>query len=119
MIDNIRLSEKAKQQLIAIKRKTGVENWNVLCRWALNLSLLEYSEPPFEDIHLDSSIEMSWKVFTGEYSDIYHTIFLQRLQRSSHINEHDYFKLHLHRGISYLHQKTQTIDDLFSLMKKL
>ncbi|WP_435947067.1 DndE family protein [Dryocola sp. BD586] len=32
-IDNVRLSEKAKQQLITLKRRTGIENWNVLCRW--------------------------------------------------------------------------------------
>lgn len=109
MIDNIRLSEKAKQQLIVIKRKTGIENWNVLCRWALCLSLSEESIPPFEDIQTDSSIDMTWKTFGGDYSDIFKCIFLTRLNNegieASDANIYLHFKLHLHRGISYLSKR--------------
>ena len=32
ILDNIRLSQKAKDQLIRLKRHTGIEHWNVLCR---------------------------------------------------------------------------------------
>ncbi|MFQ1658140.1 DNA sulfur modification protein DndE [Aeromonas veronii] len=119
MIDNIRLSEKAKQQLIVIKRKTGIENWNVLCRWALCLSLAESSVPPFEDIQTDSSVEMTWKVFSGEQSELLSTLFRERFHDESQfyinisINEH--FKLHLHRGISFLNSN---IDNINSIIKK-
>lgn len=117
MIDNIRLSEKAKQQLIVIKRKTGIENWNVLCRWAFCLSLSEESIPPFEDINTDSSVEMTWKVFTGEFSNEIENIFLSRLHHDlKSVDEKEIitmFKLHLHRGISFLTTKINNIDDLY------
>jgi DNA sulfur modification protein DndE len=35
MIENVRISEKAKNQLITLKRRTGIQNWNTLCRWGL------------------------------------------------------------------------------------
>ncbi|MBL0662630.1 DNA sulfur modification protein DndE [Aeromonas caviae] len=115
MIDNIRLSEKAKQQLIIIKRKTGIENWNVLCRWALCLSLAEESIPPFEDIQTDSSVEMSWKIFAGEQSEILQSILLQRYHSYDSIINLPFgifFKLHIHRGISYLSSKAISIDSI-------
>lgn len=116
MIENIRISEKAKQQLINIKRRTGIENWNVLCRWALMLSLAEKSIPPHEDIKTDSSVEMSWKVFSGEHSDLLRVLFKQRLFNDQLIisdeNINYYFKLHLHRGVSYLVNKVKSIDSL-------
>ena len=119
MIDNIRLSEKAKQQLIVIKRKTGIENWNVLCRWALCLSLAEESIPPFEDIQTDSSVEMSWKVFAGDYSQILQSIFIQRCYSDLHEYTRDdtakLFKIHLHRGISYLFTKASKIDGIIDI----
>ncbi|MFM5417177.1 DNA sulfur modification protein DndE [Aeromonas dhakensis] len=115
MIDNIRLSEKAKQQLIVIKRKTGIENWNVLCRWALCLSLAEESIPPFEDIQTDSSVEMTWKVFSGEFSNEIDAILKTRLyqEKDPKIDEHTLFKLHIHRGISFLLNKVHKIDSLY------
>ena len=104
-IDSIKLSEKQKQQLVRLKSKTGIENWNVLCRWSLCMSLAEDSIPPVEDIPSDSNVEMSWKVFAGEYADVY----LAVLREAYHIqNAHlegvhfgDFVKLHLNRGISF------------------
>jgi len=43
MIETIRISEKGKQQLIQLKRKTGIDNWHTLCRWAFCISLAEPS----------------------------------------------------------------------------
>ena len=116
IVENVRLSEKAKQQLITLKKRTGIEQWNVLCRWALCMSLAEESVPPHEDISLDSSIEMSWKTFSGEYSDIYTAIVRQRILNDYELekieNEAYYFKLHLHRGISYMMSKIYNEYDL-------
>ncbi len=104
-IDSIKLSEKQKQQLIRLKRKTGIENWNVLCRWALCMSLAEDTVPPVEDIPSDSNVEMSWKVFTGEYTDVYLAVLRQMFQKqSAHlegVHFGDFVKLHLNRGISF------------------
>jgi DNA sulfur modification protein DndE len=101
-IDIIRLSEKQKQQLIVLKRKTGIENWNVLCRWALCISLADPSVPPKEDIPSDSNVEMTWKTFAGETSEIYLSLLTLTAAKSSNICLSDHLKIHLNRGISYL-----------------
>ncbi|EAW6002190.1 DNA sulfur modification protein DndE, partial [Salmonella enterica subsp. enterica] len=77
-IDSIRLSEKQKQQLITLKRKTGIENWNVLCRWALCISLAEPTIPPKENIPSDSNVEMTWRTFAGSEYRVYESIVLFR-----------------------------------------
>ncbi len=104
-IDTIRLSEKQKQQLTKLKGKTGIENWNVLCRWALCFSLAEETAPPVEDILSDSNVEMSWKVFAGEHADIYLALLRQAYHKQSTqlagVNFGDFLKLHLNRGISF------------------
>lgn len=104
-IDTIKLSEKQKQQLIRLKSKTGIENWNVLCRWALCMSLAEESVPPFEEIPSDSNVEMTWKVFAGEYADVYLAVLREAYQKQSAqlegVHFGDFVKLHLNRGISY------------------
>jgi DNA sulfur modification protein DndE len=108
-IDTVKLSEKQKQQLVRLKSKTGIENWNVLCRWALCMSLAEKSSPPLEDTPSDSNVEMSWKVFAGEYADVYLAVLREAFQRQSayldgvHFN--DFVKLHLNRGVSYLNAR--------------
>lgn len=104
-IDTIRLSEKQKQQLTKLKSKTGIENWNVLCRWALCMSLAEETAPPVEDIPSDSNVEMTWKVFAGEYAEVYLAILLQSYNKQSaqleDVHFGDFLKLHLNRGISF------------------
>jgi DNA sulfur modification protein DndE len=45
-IKQIRLSSQAKDQLIRLKTKTGIQQWNVLCRWAFCLSLRQAKPPP-------------------------------------------------------------------------
>lgn len=114
MIETIRLSEKAKGQLITLKRKTGLQNWNVLCRWAFCVSLAEPSVPPHEDIPADSSVEMTWRTFTGGHEGVYWALLLSRAKKDGvpllrdRLTEH--FRLHLHRGISYLNSNTKVRD---------
>jgi DNA sulfur modification protein DndE len=104
-IDTIRLSEKQKQQLTKLKSKTGIENWNVLCRWALCMSLAEETAPPVEDIPSDSNVEMTWKVFSGEYAEVYLALLRETYQKQkTHLEGvpfADFLKLHLNRGISF------------------
>jgi DNA sulfur modification protein DndE len=106
MIETVRLSEKARNQLISLKRKTGIENWNTLCRWAFCASLAEPSIPPPEEVPSDSSVEMSWRVFSGGHEALYWGLLLLRAKHEGVPNEKEAllrcFRLHLHRGISYL-----------------
>ena len=71
MIEQVRVSERARVQLINIKRRTGVQNWNIICRWALAISLKDKNKPAVENIPADSSIEMTWRTFGGTYEKIY------------------------------------------------
>ena len=45
IVKHFKLSQPEKDRLIRIKAKTGIQNWNVLCRWALCWSLAEPSIP--------------------------------------------------------------------------
>lgn len=118
-IETVRVSEKAKQQLITLKRRTGIEHWNVLCRWAFCLSLAEKSIPPHEDIITNSNIEMTWKTFGGDYSDVFMVLLRERANQDfdkTDDNTLNYcFRLHLHRGISYLLNKVDGINDFINL----
>lgn len=105
-IEHIRLSEQAKDQLIKLKRMTGIQHWNVLCRWAFCTSLAESSPPLQQRIPADSSVEMTWKVFAGKNGDIYWQLLLERCRRDG-VNPNDevcaqQFRAHLHRGIAHL-----------------
>lgn len=105
-LENIKLSQHAKDQLITLKRRTGIKNWNTLCRWAFCASLAESSDPPDADIPADSTVEMSWKVFGGEYKDLYLALLVVRCHRTGRGTSDEVlarqFRLHLHRGIGYL-----------------
>lgn len=105
-IESIHLSEKAKNQLLTLKRKTGIQQWNILCRWAFCASLAETSIPPTEDIPSDSTVEMTWRTFGGIHESLYMGLLRQRAKQDNFSldenNELFYFRLHLHRGISYL-----------------
>lgn len=106
-VDTIRLSERAKTQLVTMKRRTGVQHWNVLCRWAFCLSLAEPSVPPKERFLTTSNVEMSWKVFSGSRSDVYLALLKLRCRHdgrdcSRDADLFDTLRLHIHRGISYL-----------------
>lgn len=124
MIETVRVSEKAKIQLVTLKRRTGIQNWNVLCRWAFCLSLAEASRPPEENIVTDSSVEMTWRTFAGGRDKLYWDLLLFRAIRDGvgldKENLANYFKLHLHRGIAYLNSSAsvKSIDGLVQLVLK-
>ena len=117
MIEIIRISEKGKQQLAQLKRKTGIDQWNILCRWSLCLSLSEPSIPPKEDIPANSNIEMTWKTFSGQFEEVYEALLKQRMiDDGLPIDDLPlWFRIHLHRGISYLSKNTKSLNDLLKL----
>jgi DNA sulfur modification protein DndE len=77
-IESVRVSQQGRDQLIKLKRQTGVENWNVLCRWALCCSLRERAVPPRPTSATDGGVEMSWKVFAGENADQLAAVIFER-----------------------------------------
>lgn len=119
IIETVRVSEKAKIQLLTLKRRTGIQNWNVLCRWALFASLAEKTIPPYENIVTDSSIEMSWKTFAGQFDDVIVAVVRQRAHQDKvrALDIPDFFKLHLHRGIAYLLNR-ENLHSMYDLVTK-
>src|SRR5579863_3984234 len=118
-IEHIRLSQRAKEQLTKLKRLTGIEHWNVLCRWAFCSALAEPSPPTPVKVPSDSSIEMSWRVFAGSHQEIYLALLRERCHNDGlELTSEELatqFRLHLHRGIAYLSsdREMHTIADLF------
>jgi DNA sulfur modification protein DndE len=106
IVDHIKLSQQAKDQLIKLKRVTGIKNWNVLCRWAFCTSLAEPTKPTVTKIPADSSVEMTWKVFAGDHGDLYAALLYERCIVDGLPTDAEslalQLRLHLHRGISYL-----------------
>lgn len=123
IIKQIKLSNSAKEKLSRLKGKTGIKNWNVLCRWAFCYSIKEDSIPTDVAIPSDSNVEMSWYTFAGEYSEIYEALIVEWCHRKkfdiTDENVSKYFKLHLERGIAYLSGTNfiKSIDDLINLTK--
>ena len=120
-VEHIRLSKQGKDQLVKLKRVTGIEHWNVLCRWALCVSLAERGTPPLSKIPANSNVEMSWKVFGGRYAGLYLALLKERCLRDGLDTDPEtlaqQFRLHLHRGISYLagNKAIRRITDLVAL----
>jgi DNA sulfur modification protein DndE len=68
-VDRVRISQAAKDQLIKLNRVTKIDQWNILCRWALCRSLAEPTPPSPIAIPADSNVEMIWQVFGGAIGD--------------------------------------------------
>ncbi|QKW32078.1 DNA sulfur modification protein DndE [Nocardiopsis flavescens] len=105
-LETIRLSQSARDQLIRLKRTTRIPTWNVLCRWALATSLRDDSVPLVREVVTDSNIEMTWKTFAGQYSEIYRALLVHRCVSDGYEPDEDGLSrtltIHLHRGIGYL-----------------
>jgi DNA sulfur modification protein DndE len=120
-INNIKLSQTARDQLVKLKRSTKIEQWNILCRWAFFRSLAEVAPPSVVSIPADSNLEMTWRVFGGDLADISILALRQRcyqdgLEMTPEVLSQQ-FRLHLHRGIGYLagDPSLRKIEDLVGL----
>src|SRR5262249_19970460 len=105
-IKQVRLSGQAKDQLIRLKTRTGITQWNILCRWAFCLSLRQPTPPTPIEVPSDSNVEMTWQVFGGEAQELYLAMLKERCAMDGLGTADDVlrreFRLQLHRGISYL-----------------
>lgn len=111
-LETIRISRQGREQLVKLRRNTGLENWNILCRWAFCVSLKDLKAPtPFAD-RLDGGVEMTWKVFAGDQSDIYAVLATMRARVDGVGDTEEAIggcvRAHLHRGLGYLASGTAT-----------
>lgn len=121
-VETVRISQRGRDLLIKLKRNTGIDNWNILCRWALLLSLSEKSTPSPILEKYEGGVEIQWKVFAGEISNEIISLMKLRTKNDGYeitnSNQSDCLKLHIHRGLGYL---TSGIDrqDMKAMFAKL
>lgn len=117
-IETVRISAQGREQLSRLKRYTGVENWNVLCRWAFCVSIAEATKPPMTIVKSEGGVEMTWKTFGGQQAELYLALLKNRcLQDGIDLDDGnlaEQLRLHLHRGLAYLaaNRQVRSIVDL-------
>ena len=121
IIKQVRLSTSAKDKLSRLKGRTGIQNWNILCRWALCYSLSEGTMPTEVIPPADSNVEMSWYTFAGDAGEIYEGLIkawcIEKGLPTDDETVEKYFKIHLERGIAHLAGTNfiKSLDDLLNL----
>ena len=110
-LETIRLSQQQKDQLVRLKRATGIQHWNVLCRWAVLTSLADPVEPPDLRTPADSSVEMDWRTFAGDWGEV--LLSLICLHRPD-VDVTIAFRRHLARGILALVSEMPTAAKMVS-----
>jgi DNA sulfur modification protein DndE len=119
-VETIRISKQGKDQLSKLRKQTGIEHWNVLCRWAFCVSLKEKTTPPPVTQKLDGGVEMTWKVFAGENSELFSALIWMRAHQDGFALTPEggatCLRIHLHRGLAYLAsgKETKSLSDLIA-----
>lgn len=110
MIDRVRLTATAKNQLATLKRRLNVDHNNAICRHALCISLNSASLPPAEVFNFNGGLEIDWKVLTGANEDLYMNLICLRQIEGGGAYDEDALRSavthHIHRGLSYMMSKT-------------
>ncbi len=106
LIDRVKISAAGKQQLSTLKRRTGIEHYNVICRHALCASLANSTKVPAETLQYSGGIEIDWTIFAGEAEAILTNLLIVRAlveeDGSSSTAVRKVLQSHLHRGLAYL-----------------
>ena len=116
-VQNIRVSQRGKEALQRLKNRTGIENWNVLCRWAVSASLGMDTPPPRWIAQEESNIDMDWKTFAGDQADILSALIYQSAEKHGESKPEAlsaFFRAHLERGINAI-QNVKKLSDIAQL----
>jgi DNA sulfur modification protein DndE len=110
--DTIRITKQGRDQLIKLRRITGIEHWNTLCRWALCVSLREPTAPLPATGPTEGGVEIQWKTLAGGHADIYAALIHQRIVDDGFGTDEEgagkALRAHLHRGLGYLASGSET-----------
>jgi len=118
-VETVRISSQSREILIKIKRRLGIERWNEICRVALCRSLANPTKPVKPRNGWDSAIEIEWKTFAGDQSEMFSALSILRAQNDK-VDPYkkdvfaDYFRAHIERGIQSL-QNVATFKDYLNI----
>ena len=120
-LDTLRTTLGVKHTLNRLKQLTGIETWNVLCRWAFCLSIKQENLPREIQETLDG-LEIDYEVFAGKNKDIYTQLLVNNLLRFKiELNKRNlskYLYAHINRGVNILYtNKMKNIDSLLNLVR--
>jgi len=119
-LDNIRISENSKAKLSRLKGRTGIQNWNILCRWAFAVSLADKTRISAHKQSGWSNVEMTWRTFGGIYEDVYWALLVKSADDAgvgtelSDLAHH--LHLHLERGLATLEMRIRKLEDFGDLV---
>lgn len=106
LIERVKLTATAKQQLSALKRRTGIEHYNVIGRHALCTSLANKTKVPNETLQFSGGLEIDWKTFAGEAETTLTNLLILRAisdeGEAGSLAVRKVLQAHLHRGLGYL-----------------
>ena len=106
LIERVKLTAAAKQQLSTLKRRTGIEHYNVIGRHALCASLANKTKVPNEALQFSGGLEIEWKTFAGEAEATLTNLLIMRAladeREASASTVRKVLQEHLHRGLGYL-----------------
>lgn len=116
-VEHVRISAKNKDALLRIKKRSGLEHWNEICRIAYCRSIANPDPPVISKEMGNTAIDIEWRTFAGNYHDELISLTLIRAHKDRvEVNNGDslasYFRAHLERGISSL----QSIKSIYELI---
>lgn len=112
-VQTILTTPRGREQLINLKRQTGVSQWNILMRWAVCASLREETPPPPAEREGSDGdrVTVDWEVFAGELNqEITAAFWMRHAGEPTHGTPQaaaESFKRHLQRGLNILEAKLE------------
>jgi len=112
-VETIRLSKSDRDRLNKIKRNTGLESWNTICRLALLLGLHARESATISSHEKRDAIEIKWDTFAGRWANIYAGLILlshSKLPQKNKITLSEYTHTRIEHGILIM-IKSGTLDE--------
>jgi DNA sulfur modification protein DndE len=122
-IDTVRLDAETRNHLMTLKRRTGIENWNVLARWAFCVSLQDDAPLRRREEKGLGAIEMTWRTFGGEAEEVYMALLRARCDADGNTATKDALseslRGHIARGAARLvgNRQMKSISDLATTLR--
>lgn len=122
--DTVRLDAETRNHFLTMKRRTGIEHWNELARWALCISLQDETPLRKRQEKGIGAIEMTWRTFAGENDELFIALLLARCKADQCNPDRDTvareLRGHIARGAARIvgNRSTKKITDFVTLAIK-